>query len=203
MLGCFRSNRIMPTIKANQIRKGQILLIDNALWVVTDYEFRKPGKGGSFNQIKCKHHQTGQSKQMRMTSDETVERAHLDKRGSTFLYMDGDNYVFMDSENYEQYFLGAELVAEAMKFVRENQPISLTFFEGTAISIDLPAAVILKVKEAEVSAKGDTVTSEKKGAVCETGLEVRVPGYITEGEFIKINTETGDFLSRAKEEDLA
>jgi len=193
----------MPTIKANQIRKGQILLLDNALWVVTDYEFRKPGKGGSFNQIKCKHHQTGQSKQMRMTSDETVERAHLDKRGCTFLYMDGDSYVFMDSENYEQYFLGAELVAEAMKFVRENQPISLTFFEGTAISIDLPTAVILKVKEAEVSAKGDTVTSEKKGAVCETGLEVRVPGYITEGEFIKINTETGDFLSRAKEEDLA
>ena len=203
MFGRFCRTRIMPTIKANQIRKGQILLLDNALWVVTDYEFRKPGKGGSFNQIKCKHHQTGQSKQMRMTSDETVERAHLDKRGCTFLYKDGESYVFMDSENYEQYFLGAGLVEEAMKFVRENQPISLTFFEENAISIDLPTAVILKVTEAEVSAKGDTVTSEKKGAVCETGLQVRVPGYITADEFIKVNTESGEFLSRAKEEDIA
>ncbi|MGB0953390.1 MAG: elongation factor P [Planctomycetota bacterium] len=193
----------MPTIKANQVRKGQVLVIDGALWVVTDYEFRKPGKGGSFNQIKCKHHTTGQSKQMRMTSDETIERAHLDKRAATFSYMEGDSYVFMDDENYEQYFLGAGLVAESMKYVRENQSITLTFFEGNAISIDLPAAVILKVKDAEVSAKGDTVTSEKKGATCETGLEVRVPGYITEGEFIKVNTETGEFLSRAKEEDIA
>ncbi|MFK5955536.1 MAG: elongation factor P [Planctomycetota bacterium] len=192
----------MPTIKANQVRKGNVLVLDGSLWVVTDYEFRKPGKGGSFNQIKCKHHQTGQQKAMRMTSDETLERAHLDRRKATFSYMEGESYVFMDDENFEQYFLGAELVSESMKYVRENQSISLTFFEGTAISIDLPSAVILIVKEAEMSAKGDTVTSDKKGAVCETGLEVRVPGYITAGEYIKVNTETGDFLSRAKEEDL-
>lgn len=192
----------MPTIKANQVRKGNVLVIDGSLWVVTAYEFRKPGKGGSFNQIKCKHHQTGQQKAMRMTSDETLERAHLDRRKATFSYMEGASYVFMDDENFEQYFLGAELVEESMKFVRENQSISLTFFEDVAISIDLPAAVILIVKEAEASAKGDTVTSEKKGAVTETGLELKVPGYITAGEFIKVNTENGEFLSRAKEEDL-
>lgn len=191
----------MPTIKANQVRKGQILVLDDALWVVTDYEFRKPGKGSSFNQIKCKHHTTGQQKSMRMSSDETLERAHLDRRSCTYSYADGDSFVFMDDENYEQYFLGEAMVGEAMKYVRENQSITVTFYEGNPVAIDLPTAVVLLVTEAEVSAKGDTVTSEKKGAVCETGLEVRVPGYITDGEYIKISTETGEFLSRAKAED--
>lgn len=193
----------MPTIKANQVRKGQILVLDNELWLVTEYEFRKPGKGSSFNQIRCKHHRTGQQKAMRMSSDETLERAHLDRRSATFSYMEGDRYVFMDDENFEQYFLEASLVSESMKFVRENQSIGVTFYEGEAVSIDLPTAVILQVTEAEISAKGDTVTSDKIQASCETGLEIKVPPYITSGEYIKVATETGEFLSRAKKEDLA
>ncbi|MBC8368966.1 MAG: elongation factor P [Planctomycetes bacterium] len=192
----------MATIKANQCRKGQILVIDGELWVVTDYEFRKPGKGSSFNQIKLKKHGTGQQKSMRLSSDETLERAHLDKRSCTFSYMEGESFVFMDSENYEQYFLEADMVGDSMKFVRDNQEIQLTFFESTPVAIDLPTVVILKVTEAEMSAKGNTVTSDKKRAVCETGLEIKVPPFVDAGEYIKVSTETGDFMSRAKEEDI-
>ncbi|MFT7516848.1 MAG: elongation factor P [Myxococcota bacterium] len=192
----------MVTIKANQCRKGQILVIDNELWVVTDYEFRKPGKGSSFNQIKLKKHGTGQQKSMRLSSDETLDRAHLDKRPCTFSYMEGEAYVFMDSENYEQYFLEADMVGDTMKFVRDNQEIFLTFFETIPVAIDLPTVVILKITEAEMSAKGNTVTSDKKRAVCETGLEVKVPPFVDAGEFIKVSTETGEFMSRAKEDDI-
>ncbi len=192
----------MVTIKANQCRKGQILVIDSELWVVTDYEFRKPGKGSSFNQIKLKKHGTGQQKSMRLSSDETLERAHLDKRACTFSYMEGDSFVFMDSENYEQYFLESEMVGDSMKFVRDNQEIFLTFFESAPVAIDLPTVVILKVTEAEMSAKGNTVTHDKKRAVCETGLEVKVPPFVDADEYIKVSTETGEFMSRAKEEDI-
>ena len=116
--------------------------------------------------------------------------------------MDGEAYVFMDSENYEQYHLNPELVENAMKFVRDNQEIHLTFFESNPVAIELPAAVILQIKEAEMAAKGNTVNADKKKAICETGLEVKVPPFIETGEWVKISTETGEFLSRAKKEEV-
>jgi elongation factor P len=116
--------------------------------------------------------------------------------------MEGDSFVFMDSENYEQYFLEPEMVGDSMKFVRDNQEIFLTFFESAPVAIDLPTVVILKVTEAEMSAKGNTVTQDKKRAVCETGLEIKVPPFVDADEYIKVSTETGEFMSRAKEEDI-
>lgn len=186
------------TIKATQIRKGQVLVLEGELYLVTDFEHIAPGNWRAINQVKCKHLVTGNTKQMRLGSDETVELAYLDRRSCVFSYMDGDNYVFMDNENYEQYFLGADVVGEAMKFVKENQAVTVTFFEGKAISIDLPSAVVLLVTEAEMAVKGDSVTNDKKGAVTETGLEIRVPMYIEAGEYVKVSTENGDFLGRAK-----
>ncbi len=186
------------TIKATQIRKGQVLVLEGELHLVTDFEHIAPGNWRAINQVKCKHLVTGNTKQMRLGSDETVELAYLDRRSCVFSYMDGDNYVFMDNENYEQYFLGADVVGEAMKFVKENQAVTVTFFEGKAISIDLPSAVVLLVTEAEMAVKGDSVTNDKKGAVTETGLEIRVPMYIEAGEYVKVSTENGDFLGRAK-----
>ncbi|MAW60505.1 MAG: elongation factor P [Planctomycetes bacterium] len=187
----------MPTVKANQVRKGNVLILDGELYVCTDHEFRKPGKGSSFNQIKCKHLSTGSFKSMKMSTDETLEVAFLQTRPCTYSYPEGDSFVFMDKENFELYYLNADLVGDKMKFVRDNQEVSVTFHEDIAISLELPAHVVLQVTEAEISAKGDTVTNDKKGAVCETGLAVRVPPYIDSGEWIKVHTDTGDFLSRA------
>lgn len=186
----------MPTVKANQIRKGNVLILDGGLFVCTDYEFRKPGKGSSFNQVKCKHLTTGTFKSMKLSSGDTVEVAYLETRPCTYSYPEGESFVFMDKENYELYYLNADLVGDKMAFVRDNQEVSVTFFEGTPISLELPTHVVLQVKEAELTARGDTVTNDKKGAVCDTGLAVRVPPFIEAGEWIKVQTETGDFMSR-------
>ncbi len=192
----------MATIKANQIRKGQILILEGNLFLVTDFEHIAPGNWRAINQIKCKNLSSGQTKQMRMSSDETVETAFLDRRPCTYSFEDGESLVFMDSENFEQYYLQREFVGEAMKFVRDNQEIQITFHEGTAISVELPTSVILEVAEAEMSARGDTVSNDKKKAVTTTGLEVKVPPFVNAGEFIKVNTETGDFLGRAKADEV-
>ncbi|HEX9793761.1 MAG TPA: elongation factor P [Planctomycetota bacterium] len=189
------------TIKATEIRKGQIIILEGELFVVTDREYIAPGNWRAINQIKCRHLVTGNTKQMRMGSSETVEVAYLDHRACTYLYKEGDHYVFMDSENYEQYHLGEELVGDAMKYVMENQGINVSFYESVPLTVDLPAAVVLKVTEAEMAVKGDSVTSDKKGATLETGLEIRVPMYIDAGEYVKVNTATGEFLGRAKEAD--
>jgi len=191
----------MATIKANQVRKGQILLLDGELYLVTEFEHIAPGNWRAINQIKCKSLASGQVKQMRMGSDEAVETAFLDRRPCTYSFEDGESLVFMDSENFEQYYLQREFVGEAMKFVRDNQQIQITFHEGAPISVELPPSVVLLVAEAEISAKGDTVTADKKRAVTDTGLEVKVPPFVDAGEFIKVNTETGEFLGRAKSEE--
>ena len=135
---------------------------------------------------------------MKLSSDEVLEVAFLEHRPCNYSYAEGDKFVFMDKENYEQYFLGEDLVGDKMKFVGDNQEVNVTFYEGMAISMELPTHVILEITEAELSAKGDTVTNDKKGAVCKTGLEVRVPPYIVAGEWIKVQTETGDFLGRVE-----
>ena len=191
----------MANIKATNIRKGQVLVFDGELFVVTDYEHRKPGKGPAFNQVVCKHYRTGTQKRMKLSSDDVVNQAYLESKDCTYSFPEGDRFVFMDSNSYEQYYLDAGLVGDQMKFVKDNQSVVITFFEGNPITLILPNAVILEVSEAEISAKGDTVTNDKKGAVCQTGLEVRVPAYIVAGEIIKVNTETGEFLGRAKKDE--
>lgn len=188
-------------IKASDVRKGNVLVIDGELYLVTDFQHIAPGNWRAMNQIKCKHLQTGTVKQMRLGSSENVEVAYLERRKATYLYKEGDHYVFMDSENYEQYHLAEDLVGEQMKFVRENQAVEVTFYEESPISMDLPGSVVLKIVEAELAVKGDSVTNDKKNAVAETGLNVRVPMHINQDEYVKISTQTGEFLSRAKAEE--
>jgi elongation factor P len=192
----------MATIKANQVRKGQILILEGGLFLVTDFEHIAPGNWRAINQIKCKNVMSGQTKQMRMSSDETLETAYLDRRPCTYSFEDGESLVFMDSENFEQHYLQREFVGDAMKFIRDNQQIQITFHEDTPVSVELPTSVVLEVAEAEVSARGDTVSNDKKKAVTTTGLEIKVPPFVNAGEFIKVNTETGEFLGRAKADEV-
>ena len=192
----------MATIKANQARKGNVLILDGELFLVTDFEHIAPGNWRAINQIRCKNLQSGTMKQLRMGSDEILELAYLERRPCTYSYLEGDRHVFMDSENYEQYFLGADLVGDAMKYVRDNQKVTITLYEGMPISIELPASVVLKVTEADVSARGDTVTSDKKRAVVETGIEIKVPPFIEPGEYVRISTETNEFLGRANPDEI-
>lgn len=192
----------MATVKANQVRVGNVLIIEGELFIVTAFEHIAPGNWRAINQIRCKSLGTGNTKQLRLGSDEIMELAYLEKRPSTFSYMEGDRYVFMDAENFEQYFLGADMVSEAMKYVRDNSKVTITLHEGVPISIELPPAVVLKVTEAEVSARGDTVTSDKKKAIVETGIEIKVPQFIAVGEYVRISTDTNEFLGRAKADEI-
>lgn len=192
----------MATVKANQVRVGNVLIIEGELFIVTNFEHIAPGNWRAINQIRCKNLATGTTKQLRLGSDEIMELAYLEKRPSTFSFMDGDRYVFMDAENFEQYFLSAELVSEAMKYVRDNSKVTITLHESLPISIELPASVVLKITEADVSARGDTVNSDKKRAVVETGIEIKVPPFIAVGEYVRISTDTNEFLGRAKPDEI-
>jgi len=192
----------MATVKANQVRVGNVLILEGDLFIVTAFEHIAPGNWRAINQIRCKNLQTGNAKQLRLGSDEVMELAYLEKRPSTFSYMEGERYVFMDAENFEQYFLSVDMVSEAMKYVRDNSKVTITLHEGVPISIELPPTVILKVTESEVSARGDTVTSDKKRAIVETGIEIKVPQFISVGEYVRISTDTNEFLGRAKADEI-
>ena len=187
------------TIRATEIRKGQVLLLEGELFLVTDREYIAPGNWRAINQIKLKHLTTGNTKQIRMGSGETVELAYLDRRTCTFSYMDGEHYVFMDSENYEQIHLSKDLVGDDMPYVRLNSTVKVTLHEGTPINVELPSSVVLEVTQTDPGFRGDTATNVTKPATLETGLEVRVPPYVTDGEKVKIDTRTGDFLERSNE----
>lgn len=192
----------MP-IKATEIRRGQVLVLDGELWLVTGFEHIAPGNWRAMNQVKCKHLTTGATRQMRLGSSEVVEVAYLERRPCSYLYQEGDHFVFMDAQNYEQYHLGRDVVGDAMRFVRENQEVLVTFHEGRPISLDLPPAVVLRVTQAEIAVRGDSVTNDRKGATLETGLQIRVPLHIEAGDYVKVGTETGEFLGRAKAEERA
>ncbi len=185
-------------IKANQIRKGMILLYNNELHVVTEMMHITPGKGQAVVQTKMKNLQTGTNAEQRFRSGEDVEKAHLDNRKMEYLYKDGESYVFMDQETFEQIPISEEMLGDSHYFLLPNEVCDVSFYEGRAIGIELPATVELKVVETTPYLKTATVTSSYKPATMETGLIVQVPQFIEEGEILRIDTRENKYLERAK-----
>ncbi len=184
-------------VRATELRKGTVLKKDNDLLLITDYTHLTPGKGQAIIHIKTKSLLTGTTGAIRSGSGESFETAYLDRRKCQYLYREGESgFVFMDEETYDQFNLSPDLVAEHMGYVKESTSIDVTFHEGTAIGVDLPASVELEVTEAEAAVKGNTATNVKKNAVVETGMQVRVPMHISAGDVIKISTDSGDFQGR-------
>jgi len=186
--------------RASEIRKGQVLEHNNDLFVITEYEHRTPGNLRSIFQIKIKSLTTGQTLSLRLSASDSVEVAFLDKKKAEYLYQESNgDYVFMDSESYEQFHLQKALVGEKMGFVKPNEQVEVTFHGTSPIDIALPPSVVLEVAEAEFAVKGNTATNVKKDAVLETGQPIKVPLHIKAGELVKVSTETGEFMGRAKE----
>jgi len=181
---------------ANDIRKGNVLIMDGELFLATDVTHRTPGNLRALVQAKLKNLRTGTIVQKKLSAQERVEFAFLDKRNCEYLYRDGDNYVFMDQQTYEQYHLNQDTVGEQMPFIVENTTVQVTFHEQTPISIDLPASVELNVQHTEPGLKGDSVSNVFKPATLETGLEIKVPNHINIGDRVKVSTVTGDFQGR-------
>jgi elongation factor P len=169
---------------------------DNDLWVIVDYEHITPGNWRAIHQIKLKNLKTGNQRQLRLGSSDTLEEVFLDKKECQYLYKDQTGFVFMDNESFDQFPLQEDVVGEYMKYTTENSNVVVTFHDATPISVEVPAAVTLKVIEAEPAARGNTATSVTKMVKVETGFELKAPPHIDVGDMIKISTVTGEFLSR-------
>jgi len=178
------------------IRKGTVLVVDDDLWVCTDFHHITPGNKRGHVQAKIKSLKSGQTVQRRFSATERVEFAFLDKRPCEYLYQDGKHFVFMDGETYEQYHLSDDQVGEQMGFIIPNSTIQVTFYDGTAIAVDLPASIGLKVTHTEPGVKGDTVSNVFKPATLETGLEIKVPNHIKVGDVVKVGTANKEFIGR-------
>lgn len=186
----------MASVRATEIKKGMALWIDGDIWFVTKRDHVTPGKGQALHHVYLKNLKTGTQKNLRLGSSESVEVAYLDRKQCQYLYKDSTGYVFMDEETYDQFPLPEDVVGDLMCFIKENESVSVTFTEGTPVSLDLPAAVVLEVVDAEEAVKGDTATNVTKNATTETGLVVKVPAHIKAGNQIKISTEDKSFLGR-------
>jgi elongation factor P len=185
----------MPS--ATDIRKGTVLVLDDDLYVCTEFHHSTPGNKRGNVQTKLKNLRSGVTLSRKFSSTERVDFAFLDKRPCEYLYQDGTGYVFMDTESYEQHHLDSSQVADQMPYIVENAVVSVTFFEGTAVSVDLPGSVELKVTHTEPGIKGDSVSNVFKPATLETGLEIKVPNHVNIGDVVKVSTQSGEFQGRA------
>lgn len=185
-------------LKATELRKGQVLIKDGNLLLITDYSHHTPGNWRAIIQVKTRDLQSGSNGSFRPSAGEQFEVAYLDKKKAQYLYQDGEgNYVFMDAETYDQFTLEKEMAEDRMAYIRESDEVEVTFHETTPISIELPPQVVLEITEAEMAVRGNSATNVKKDAVLETGLAIRVPLHINTGEKVKVSTDNGEFMGRA------
>ncbi|HHY36662.1 MAG TPA: elongation factor P [Firmicutes bacterium] len=183
-------------ISTNDFRTGLTIELDGEVYTVIDFMHVKPGKGAAFVRSKLKNVRTGATVEKTFRAGEKVNRAHLDKREMQYLYRAGDQFTFMDTENYEQLNFSAEQLGEAVQFLKEGMMISVLLHKGTTIGIELPNFVELAVVKTDPGVKGDTVSGATKRAVLETGAEVQVPLFVEEGDVIKIDTRSGEYIER-------
>jgi len=184
---------------ASDLRKGLKIQIDNEPYVVTDFEFSKPGKGQSLYRCKLKNMITGVIIAPTYRSGDTFQPAALAERKMQFLYSQENEYCFMDVENYEQNFLTVDQVGDAKDYLTDNLEVDVLLFENKAIGITLPNFVNLAVTKADPWVKGDSVSGDSKPVTLETGYVLRVPPFVEEGGKITVDTRTGEYVTRVKE----
>jgi len=184
---------------ASDLRKGLKIQIDNEPYIITVFQFSKPGKGQSLYRCKLKNMITGIILDRTYRSGDTFEPAVLEERRTQFLYSQENEFCFMDTETYEQSFLIADQVGDARNFLIDNLEIDILFFNNQAIGITLPNFVDMAVTKAEPWAKGDSVAGDSKPVTVETGYTLRVPPFVQENDRITIDTRTGEYVTRVKD----
>ncbi len=185
-------------IYAGDFRKGITFEIDGDPHVVLDFQHVKPGKGAAFVRTKHKNILTGAIKEESFNPDAKFPKAHIETKTMQYSYNDGELYYFMDEETYDLIPLTFDQVEDAIKYLRENDEATIKFYQGNAFQVEAPNFVDLKVIETEPGVKGNTATNVTKAATVETGAVVQVPIFIEEGEIIKIDTRTDEYLGRSK-----
>ncbi len=189
----------MATYSTNEFRSGLKVMLDGDPCVIIENEFVKPGKGQAFNRVKIRNLKTGRVMERTFKSGESIEAADVIDTEMQYLYTDGEHWHFMHPETFEQVAADAAAVGEAAKWLKEQDLCTVTLWNGAPISVVPPNHVVLKVTETEPGVRGDTASGATKPATVETGAVVRVPLFIDEGDLIKVDTRSGEYISRVKE----
>ncbi len=184
--------------ESSDLRKGLKIIIDGQPYIITEFQFSKPGKGQALYRCKLKNMITGYTMDRTYRSGDKFEPANLEERRMQYLYNDAEGYHFMDTQTYDQVTLSEDNVGNAKNFLQDNMEVDVLFFNETPISINLPNFVHLKVVKSDPGVKGDTATGATKPATLETGYTLQVPLFIEEGDILKIDTRTGEYVERVK-----
>jgi len=183
--------------RAGEVRKGNVIQHKDALWMVLDTQITYSGKRGAYVQVKMQSLEDQHIETVRFSTSETVEKVFVEAKSMMYLYRSGTGYVFMEEASGEQVELGEEMVQPVAPYLSYNAKAEIGFCKGRVVSVALPPSVVLEVVKTEPAVRGDTATNVTKPAELETGLVVRVPGHISEGEKVRVDTRSGDFLGRA------
>ena len=183
-------------LMAGDFRKGVTVEIDGQVWSIADFQHVKPGKGAAFVRTRLKNVMTGAVLERTFSPTDKYPRAHIETKEMQYLYNDGELYYFMDTETYEQLPLNHDQVEDAINFIVENMNVNIRFYKGNAFSVEAPNFVELTVTETEPGIKGDTASGGTKPAKTNTGAVVKVPFFINEGDRIRVNTETNEYIER-------
>lgn len=181
----------------NDLKNGMTLDLPDGLFTVVEFQHVKPGKGGAFVRTKLKNMRTGAVIERTYRADEKLDQAIIEKRDMQFLYRDGTEYVFMDTTSYDQIQIDPAALGSSANFLKEGDSATISQYENSVVAVELPAAVELTVTETEPGVQGDRVSGARKPATVETGLVLQVPLFIETGERIKVDTRTGEYLTRA------
>jgi elongation factor P len=189
----------MASYSTNEFRGGLKIMLDGDPYNIIENEFVKPGKGQAFNRVKIRNLKTGRVIDKTFKSGESVEAADVVDTDMQYLYTDGEFWYFMDPDSFEQVSAGETAVADAIKWLKEQDTCLVTLWNGVPLSVTPPNFVELRVTMTEPGVRGDTATGATKPAQVESGAEVKVPLFVEEGDVLKIDTRTGEYVSRVKE----
>lgn len=183
----------------NDIKNGSVLDLEGQLWSVIEFQHVKPGKGGAFVRTKLRNLRSGKVVDKTFNAGTKIDFATVDRRDYSYLYQDGENYVFMDQTDYDQVSIPAASVGDAANYMLEGQAVQIAMHNGEALSVELPASVVLEVTYTEPGLQGDRSSAGTKPATLETGYEIQVPLFLEQNTKVKVDTRTGDYLGRVNE----
>ena len=184
------------SISTNDLKNGMALNLPEGLMTVIEFQHVKPGKGGAFVRTKLRNYRTGAVLERTYRADEKLTLAIIDKKEMQYLYKDADGYTFMDNESYEQIGVEAAALGDATKYLKEGDTVILPTYQGQVVGVELPASVELEVAQTDPGVQGDRVSGAKKPATLETGAVVQVPLFVETGDRVKVDTRTGEYLTR-------
>jgi elongation factor P len=187
----------MASIQATRLKKGMLIKVDQDLFRVLELQHVTPGNLRGFVRVKLRNIRNGAMSDQKLRSEDTLDRATLDEREMQYLYQQGDDFYFMDTTSYEQTHITREALGDSVNYMKPEMMIQVEFYGEEPVGIELPPQVDLKVLDTAPGIKGATASNQVKPATLETGLVVQVPPFVNPGDIVKINTETGEYLSRA------